>query len=363
MIYYIYATLLSLIAFFDITTIKKNKKLILYLVSLIIAILFAGLRYKTGTDYNTYEIYFSNSLKYGFDMYYEPGFIFLVQLFSLLSDNYQFFMFMFTLLSLSLLAYILHKLTPYWLISFIIYAISLLPNNQMGSIRFGFATIITLFSIKYIIDKKFINFFLIIFLASLFHRSAIVFVLVYFIANINLKAWQYIIIFLLSIIIGYSNVIGQFMLFILDFSRSSFPFLSIINSKLNNYLTVNLEGTITLASLIKKSLLFIILMYFKTKVEKHYSWYNQYFNILLFGYILYFIFVHSFPTFAIRLASLFSIYEILLLPLIFMYIKSYTNKILLFIFIIFIINGKFLSTLVAWEELFFPYRSVFELIL
>lgn len=56
-----------------------------------------------------------------------------------------------------------------------------------NGLRQGLAMAISILAMPYLVEKKFIKYFIIIFLASLFHKTALLFILFYFIVNLNLK--------------------------------------------------------------------------------------------------------------------------------------------------------------------------------
>ena len=110
---------------------------------------------------------------------YEKGYIILNKLISIISTERQFLLIVCAFLSLLPIALIIRKYSNDILFSIIIYMG--LPSYLIlfSGLRQGIAIAICFFSIRFIDKKKVIKFIICIILATLFHYSAIVFIIAY----------------------------------------------------------------------------------------------------------------------------------------------------------------------------------------
>lgn len=65
--------------------------------------------------------------------------------------------------------------------------------HTFNTVRYYLALAIALYSIKYVLKKEWIKFILLVLLGSTFHKSLIVIIPLYFLANLNWKKWQLIV--------------------------------------------------------------------------------------------------------------------------------------------------------------------------
>ncbi|WP_195932060.1 EpsG family protein [Turicibacter sanguinis] len=192
---------------------KKNRGLICILFGMIF-ILISGFRnISVGSDLNTYyfryKLISSSSWNSLIDFHeawgFEYGFLILNKLLGFISTSPYFYIFItsaFILLSFIIFIYKYSEM-PYY--SFFVFIGLNLFGTSMNLIRLYIACAIILFSIKYIYSKEAIKYFFVVFLASLFHSSALVMIIFYPLCQLkeNTKFYIYsIMIFILSYIFG-----------------------------------------------------------------------------------------------------------------------------------------------------------------
>src|SRR5699024_4311729 len=154
-------------------------------ISLLIPSIFVGLRYKVGTDYETYVIIYNkvNQLTYIEFLNtnnYEVGFFTLEKLSHWVGDV-QFLFFLSSFLTLLFLYFALKQYIGKLSITlgYILYIFTVFPDS-LNAVRQQLAIAIIVFSLKYIIEKKLIKFIIYVFLASTFHITAIIVIPFYF---------------------------------------------------------------------------------------------------------------------------------------------------------------------------------------
>jgi hypothetical protein len=219
-------------ALIDVTN-EKYKYYFLPLL-LIILILFIGLRYNTGDDFNTYVELFEGSLANATS--YEVGYLLLNKIFRFFCRNYYIMQFSITFFVCTIVYIFISKYSRYRLISLFIFVSQFGSHFLMATVRQSLAVAIVVLSIKFIFNKKPLSFLLMVLLASTFHVSAIA-ALPLYILNKKINKLVLILILLISIFIsGYARAIIVFILSIIAVFFSNIfpnPLLKVALSYLN----------------------------------------------------------------------------------------------------------------------------------
>ena len=208
------------LAFFAENSKPKEKYAILAVFCFILA-LFAGLRDFTWPDTLAYYVAYQRSpdlfhvtLESRANLYSEKGFFYIGVIVKTLLDNYQIYFFTVAALSFIFLYKGLKQFTLFPLIGICAYIARFYFGRNLMQIRSGLSYAILLLGIKYIKEKKFWHYLLIVFIAYQFHRSAIVGIPVYFICNwVHLRKIHIVICVVISFIIGifFQDVVHIFI--------------------------------------------------------------------------------------------------------------------------------------------------------
>ena len=135
--------------------------------------------------------------------YNEKGFYLLSVIVRTFTDNYHIFFLVVSFLSFYYLYKNLKQYSIFPLIGLFAYISRFYYGRHFMQIRAGLAYVILLLGIKYIFERDWKRYFLIVFIASLFHRSALIGIPLYFICNwINVKKWHILVALAISFIIG-----------------------------------------------------------------------------------------------------------------------------------------------------------------
>src|SRR5690606_37526463 len=209
---------------------------------------------------------------FGFDLLgFEPGFVMMMKVFSFVEVDFWWF---FIILKLICFYLFLNRIKDY------------LPTNFFNGVGlflsfFGLylfidcplrnliAVTIALYSIPYLINKNFKIFLLIVLIASLFHISSLVLIILYFVSSFNASKKKIIIsyfLFYLVLAIFNTSIVNT----IVD-SLGNIPFVGL---KINNYFGEDNEfssGNVFTFGLLLRSLLFIILVTKKDIIIKKYG--------------------------------------------------------------------------------------------
>lgn len=300
---YVYILMVLLIIIFGHLFEKKNKKL----YSLLIFILFtlvAGLRYySVGTDTYTYLHFFDLVIEYQKSIFsisrYERGFITLVFLLLKIKNNYTFVLFIISGIINYFICNFIRKNSKNMCLSFLLFFLLRYFFSEMNIIREFISIGIFLYSTRYIENRKIIPYLICIFVAFLFHKSALVLVPFYFFNNINFTNKKKIVAFVCTLI---------FTIFLL------YPILIFFTSKLGIYAGYveffgsNKAGSILEFLVYLSSYLFVGLINYLDESQE-----NNLFDNLFYISVLCYLVSIKMSVFS-RIANYFSIFSIVCIP-------------------------------------------------
>ena len=356
--YFIVFFICFLLTLFDFLTKSRYVKNLLLIGYGVLIVFFAGIRWETGTDWESYVFAFyviNNNTKLGvsgYELFYEL-FIFLS---STLIKKYTFILFTTATTIYLLTLSSVKKYSPYPLFSFL-----LLLSYSINSSGFGYrqdlAIAITFFSLYYIINNKVYHFIALVIIATFFHQSAIVFLPAYWIAKINWNRKKIVILFLfLTIIYFLTNSVSDIAAIYSDTAEM----------KVSGYTELDEEQKtmdkgdpimLLIKGLSNRFVLFIpaLLLFHKNKENVVFK---GILNIFIFGISLYVIFSPLGVVF-LRFTRYFDIFHILLIPLAVYLTKGYTRIFLILFYLIFCII-KFSLVILNDENVYVPYKTIFS---
>lgn len=164
-----------------IEVLNRNKKISLITGSILA--LMAGFRFFVGYDFESYKRFYEGigglTDVFNGTIDAESGYLFINYLFKAMGFNFHFFILFFSFLSIGLLTYFLYTHTKFPTLFLLYYYSRFFLVRDMGQIRSSLACILLLYAIPYIGKKKPFHFLGLVFLASLFHISALFFIVAY----------------------------------------------------------------------------------------------------------------------------------------------------------------------------------------
>lgn len=356
-IYIVTFLLFSLFSYLEVrVNLSEHRKRILYSIMFFFLIIQVGLRWETGTDWVPYLKHFQNTQsldKVLLDVLlgFEIGYGYSVYLIRLLTSSYSFFLLIHALLYYLLVFKANRLLSPYPITSIFIFYSSTM--GILGSNRQLIALSICLFSLKYVIEKKPMKFFILLALAFSFHTSAL-FSLIYFFLNRDFKKYYLILFLFLAVIIGKTSLPTHVFSSFADFLGGA------ASVKADNYVDSELsETSLSITGLIRRLLFFILFLVNYDLIVKKWPPYRLIFNGYLFGLVVYFLFKDTFIILVGRGSFYFNVMECFLLASQLLIFKSKRDRsYILFILLAYAILIFFQSTS-EFPELFFPYKGVF----
>ena len=271
----------------------------------------------------TIDNYSINMDPYG---YREKGFYFLQVVVKTFIDNVTIFFLIISALSFFFLYKGIKQFSIFPLIGLCVYIARFIIGRNFVQMRAGLAYAILMLSIKYIYEKDWKKYFLIVFIAWTLHRSCIVAIPLYFVCNwIHVKKWHVYVALEFSFLVG---IFGQGFVHSIVEDNASDMNIGIRYTDAGGE-KAQLEGLGIRNPMIYFQC-FILLMY--TFLEKRLAPLNKYYYILRNAYLYSTMILICFCTYKVlsaRTSSMYATLEFAIIPsLIFMFNKK--NRLLAF---------------------------------
>lgn len=171
--------------------IKKKQKLVTLIIGVQLFVLSAFKSNSVGADIPTYfeAFYYISTMHWSnLDFFnWEYGYVFLNKFVSFLVNDFRFFILVISLIVvITLCRYVYINSQIQWL-SFYLFVCMGFFNFSLSGYRQSIAMAITLYSIKYVRERRFFSFLFCVFIASLFHQAALVLIIIYPISKIKIN--------------------------------------------------------------------------------------------------------------------------------------------------------------------------------
>ncbi|AXG18937.1 TPA: EpsG family protein [Escherichia coli] len=303
--------LLSLCIIFQVNT----KPSLIYTIMLLFIALFmagiAGFRIDS-PDYENYYLYF-NMLSKGIDYRQinivapDPAFALLNICLSRLSTNPLILFLFFGITSVLINAFCFKKYVKYFMISMLFYLVHTYVARELMQIRAGLACALCLFSLRYIVNKCPWRFLITIILASSFHLGAVVFLIAYPLGQYKFNSKKVAIAIICALIISSIFPLGAFFK-----SLPSYAFLNRI--QYYNDTEYGQSSSLFTNVVIIKELLIIIVCLAYRRVLENIPYFNVSFNTYVVS-LIWLILWNDFSIVASRIATFYSIGEVLLMAM------------------------------------------------
>ena len=297
---------------FNIKWIQKNKILSVIVVLLTV---FATLRYNIGfQDYDAYVSAYHDIVENGLNYskyttdaaIFEPGFVITYYISTFFSNNPIMGFFVIALLAVSLNLSSYQKYTKYFFVATLLYFVHTFALREMIQIRAGVAAAICLFSIRYVERRLLWRFCVTILIASSFHLASIVFLSVYWVywRKWTKKIWIRII--CLSLLVGIFMPLGRLL--------SNIP-VSGIGARIATYTWMigsDYSGIFNI-TFFKQFIFCAYSLLYWEKLNSKVPHFNIFFVCMSMS-LCWLSLWRDFPIISNRMATFFSITEVLLLP-------------------------------------------------
>jgi hypothetical protein len=364
------AALLFIIAFFCSTEVYRiskdsigaGKLLVLFFISM--TIIFGGIRWERGTDWQPYYRFFE---RYKTWEYFSKGefeilYAFLNYIVKYIANSYTVFLLVLSFFVITISYKVIKRLAVFPLLSYYLYFCTNIGG--MFPVRQSLAIAIVLTSIYFIHKRNKFVFLFIVFFSSMFHASMLVWLIAYPIYHIKkLKSFQIILLFITTSVLG---ILGKvFLIPILELVLSPFGSTGYIVTRLMGYATGNYsDDSYTILGMflsISKRMIFIpIFLVLRKKLVSINKYLSGLLNLYFAGNILYMLFVFNEAFGPLnRMTTPFLFIEVLILPPIISILKqSYLKYIFLYILFFYGLL-KLYTALNTYPDAYIPYKSIF----
>jgi transmembrane protein EpsG len=276
--------------------------------------------------------------------------------------NLEFNIFLIFFIAIALLTKIIafRIISKYWILLFIFYLLGLVLTKEMATLRMSLAFSFVIYSVHFIIEKKFIKYIIILLLGSLFHKSTILLIPFYFINRLNLNIMKVTLFLIVAIIIDKSGFIENIIKSILDIKAVGGTYIWIKLKTFSNYEDGTTVGLL-IPVVIKKITIVIIGLYTlnKYKSTNEFKNINIFFNYMFVGIFILFLFGDSILWAAgSRISTYFSVFELVVLAYFVLSFKNNLNKFIAFGFSILYVGSKFIMQILKYQDLYIPYHTI-----
>ena len=332
----------------------KNSKFLLFYMILVLFII-VSIRYNIGTDYPHYNEFFKKVRPFTLhpnystgNEYFEPLFQYVVAILKYLVTSPVFYFSFWGFITLIFTWKGIKEQSPNYLLSIFIFYCIFYHHYLFNTIRQGVAMGIFLFSIKYILDRKFIRVLIISIFSSLFHSSGILIIGAYFMSMIKFKNRITLIFLLVSSLFIWKFGIGEkiFIMFVQQFQE----YLPNLVGYFRLFLLPH-----TFIQVLQRVLVIIPLIYFYPNLSKD-DRFSHLFSIYVWGTIIYFSF-GFFSLFITRINMFFRILEIILIPILYEKVKNKNQKII--VQFVIMAWGFTVLTWLYYKEAYYPFKTIF----
>lgn len=344
--------------------ISNNRKFSLNIFFILILSLYilSFIRWETGTDWTSYyEMYTWIKIPWkemiGSGM--EFGFVFVNHLGKCLFDSYTGVLFLFSTIIYFCLSRSYVELIKYPITAlFLTFCISTFAH--MLYVRQNIATAILCLSIIYVRDRKFLQFLVLVFLASLFHRTAWIFLLAYPLYDKHFSFKFYTTSLVLSIVLGVTA--GGTLISLLG----NIP-IEAVSRRITGYLelgeadnsTTFSTTTMIIKGFANRGIILVLLFFCRYKLNYKDNFFIGLINIYIYGTIVYF-FTLPLSISLARAAVYMDTVQVLLIPYIIYKQKKLYNRLLLLGIISIYFGLRFYTSLQTYWDAYVPFETFLE---
>lgn len=344
--YLIIITVLFCMSFLQIGLVNRSesKKSIMfgYTLIMIFLALFAGLRYGIDTDYWVYYQMFHT----GFAAK-NIGFNFLISVSKFIFGNdFNLFVLIIALLSVLLKGYQFKKYKNPIVAAFIYFCFFYILM-EFNVIRQGLAIALLFISAKYIKERRFIPFFILVCMGASIHPAALLFLPMYFINDkaINVKAVIILIIFMTIIRFAIFPVFTDISIQLHQHFKTGI--MEFVTGHLEVYFTQGRNRIFTVGYFRKLITIFLFIFMNKKQTIVNFN-----FNAYFIGYLIYIMFMGN-ETLSVRTSLL---YDVFMIPLFADYDLRLSEVKIPFIILI-MVMGVMICVFTLSRSLSIPYQS------
>ncbi len=301
---------------------KKNQKLVFFLMVMLLALV-AGLRYNVGTDYYNYYLSYDYFKTASLAINDEPGIKFIARIAMVIYDDPRTMLFLASVITVVLMATTVLKNSDLYWLSILLYVFLGCWHGCFNGVRQYLAAAILFAGHCFIKERKFWQYLIVVFLASMCHVTAVVGVIFYFYPLIKISIRN----ILISVSLGVAGIYLYDAIFsLIGFLKSdTFDFTGVGSE----YLTNSVNSFRIIVTWVPVLFFIIFKKYYDTNNKK----FQFYINMSILHAILMTVAMNS--TYLGRVGIYTGIYNTIAWPLLLQKVEPNGKKILVFLMLIF----------------------------
>lgn len=362
-IYIVIFIVLSVLCVLDLVEVNIGYKKVLFSVVIVLLIIISGIRWETGPDWDSYQNFYDNITHFVYGStpnFFEPGFTYLNLIMSRLDWSYTTVLFFWAVVTIGLKGLVFNRYSSVLFILLFLYYCYYLAD--ILSVRQFAAVSICLYGLKYVEARRFRPFAVLMILACLIHISSILFLLAYWFYGFKWSDKSRYVLLVSGFLMGLVNISGWAIQLVVNLIGID----ATIAEKLLQYGEEGLETSHTnpylsfALGILKRAFILPLLIYGKRYTpDVIRTRYEGFLNLLIFGNVIYFIFILSVPV-VTRLALPFLYMEIFLLAYLLTSLSDF--KLRMFFLFLLMVFGAFRLYLFMFPymDLYVPFQSVFD---
>lgn len=318
----------------------------------------AGIKWRTGTDWNPYlEFYTSGGTFQDYMSYYhfEPGFKFIIWLLHYAGVNYSLWLFLLTFLVLVI------KLGPIYNRPYVIICFLVLFGDSMADLfptREAIAVSIVFLSAYFLVQRRYFLYVICVLLASMFHATAIIFLL----APLILAA-GYRLLLILAVAIG---VILKLILYAAVTAIASYFGLAGVLAGAEIY-SQTVAGRVSVLSIGQKLVVLLFSLGVLSRCKSEMTRFELAAVKLMFFGMVASIFLESGSQILNRLTIYFVAFEVIAVSALLWIFSKYLISKRAWLALLFVFAGactfyaiRFYGLLSAYPDLYYPFETIFQ---
>lgn len=349
---------LALFSTFEIYGLKQAESKNIFILFCLMLFILSFIRWESGTDWETYYAAFNQSIEWGTENEFEWGFARINEFVKIFFDNYTVLLFVLGGILFIFQSKAILSLSPYPVTSLL-----LLWCTTFGNIFFvrqSIATAILFFAVQYIEEKKLLKFLTMIAIATLFHRTSILFLLAWWVYPLKIRPSLMMIFIFISLLL--SAIISKLM------GNLGAIAGGVVQQKMEAYLDSSNDTFGTEASLVQiivkgfanKIFIFGISLFYMLRLERKGIVFREYLNLYLVGIVIYFSTISISIAF-VRFSYVYDMMLILLVPIILKNIDlRYARFALFFVFLCYAGFRLYISLVGGYYDLYVPFKTIFN---
>lgn len=267
-------------------------------------VLFAGFRVDTA-DTNAYMLLFehcpdfitmlvSGDFSYLINVREEGGYLFFNALVKIFTDLPQVLFLIIAIIAVSLYFVSIKTYSVIPIMSLMLYFTNIYMVKEMAQIRQGLAMAIAIFAIRYLIKERFKKFLLCILIASLFHKSILVFLILYPFRKIKINYY-----------FGMLFLVIISILLITDFADNILFYYfgnAEVMARLMVYMNSSYLNESDMTRFYEYLIVFVVFLLFNPWMRQKIKYYDIFMTMLALG-LIFMAFWHAYPFFGDRFAA------------------------------------------------------------